>query len=228
VLIPAAGVGKRFGGAVPKQYLALAGRMVIDHTLGLFVDHPEIDGCVVAVGADDEYWADSDFAAHPRVLRAPGGRERCHSVGNALDRLAAQADDHDWVLVHDAARPCLHADDLDALIAGLRDEPVGALLAVPVHDTVKQSADGIHVDVTVPRASLWRAFTPQAFRIGLLRRALAEAERNGQTVTDDASAVELLGLRPRLIAGRADNIKITRPEDLPLARFHLQQQGRLC
>lgn len=228
VLIPAAGVGKRFGGTVPKQYSELAGRMVIDHALGLFLEHPAIDGCVVALGADDGYWQDSEFAAHPRVRRAPGGRERCHSVANALELLAAEATADDWVLVHDAARPCLHPDDLDALIAGLRDEPVGALLAVPVHDTVKQSADGIYVDATVPRASLWRAFTPQAFRIGLLRRVLAEAERNEQIVTDDASAVELLGLRPRLIAGRADNIKITRPEDLTLARFHLQQQGRLC
>ena len=105
---------------------------------------------------------------------------------------------------------------------------MGALLAVPVHDTVKQSADGRHVDATVARALLWRAFTPQAFRIGLLRRALAEAERAGQIVTDDASAVELLGLKPSLIEGRADNIKITRPEDLSLARFYLQQQGRLC
>ncbi len=213
---------------MPKQYLELAGRMVIDHTLGLFVDHPAIDGCVVALGADDGYWPDSEFAAHPRVHRAPGGRERCHSVGNALDLLAARADENDWVLVHDAARPCLHPDDLDALLDGLRDEPVGALLAVPVHDTVKQSTDGSHVHATVPRASLWRAFTPQAFRIGLLRRALVEAEQTGQLVTDDASAVELLGLQPRLIEGRADNIKITRPEDLSLARFYLQQQGRLC
>lgn len=202
--------------------------MVIDHALSLFLGNPAIDGCVVALGANDEYWADSEFAAHPQVRRAAGGRERCHSVANALELLASEATDDDWVLVHDAARPCLHPDDLDALIVGLHDEPVGALLAVPVHDTVKQSADGIHVDATVPRASLWRAFTPQAFRIGLLRQALAEAERNQQVVTDDASAVELLGLKPRLIEGRADNIKITRPEDLSLARFHLQQQGRLC
>jgi len=228
VLIPAAGVGRRFGGPVPKQYLELAGRMVIDHSLDLFLDHPAIEGCVVALGADDGYWPDSAFAADLRVRRAAGGRERCHSVANALERLAAEAADDDWVLVHDAARPCLHPDDLDKLIDGLRDEPVGALLAVPVHDTVKQSEDGSHVDATVPRALLWRAFTPQAFRIGLLRRALAAAERSGQVVTDDSSAVELLGLKPRLIEGRADNIKITRPEDLFLARFHLQQQGRLC
>ncbi|MGB5835389.1 MAG: 2-C-methyl-D-erythritol 4-phosphate cytidylyltransferase [Thiohalocapsa sp.] len=228
VLIPAAGVGKRFGGTVPKQYMELAGRMVIDHALGLFVDHPAVSGCVVVLGSEDEYWPDSRFAKHPRVRWAPGGRERCHSVGNGLDALAADADPEDWVLVHDAARPCLHSDDLDALIAGLRDEPVGALLALPVHDTVKQSSDGRQVDGTLPRSSLWRAFTPQAFGLGLLRRALAQAEVEGQLVTDDASAIELLGLKPRLIEGRSDNIKITRPEDLALARFFLQQQGRLC
>ena len=228
VLIPAAGVGKRFGGPVPKQYLELSGRLVIDHALGLFADHPAISGCVVVLSSEDEYWPESRFAAHPRVHRAPGGRERCHSVANGLDRLAADASSEDWVLVHDAARPCLHPDDLDALIAALHDEPVGALLAVPVHDTVKRSIDARHVDGTVPRSALWRAFTPQAFRLGLLQRALAAAAVQGEAVTDDASAVELLGLKPRLVEGRGDNIKITRPEDLHLARFFLQQQGRLC
>jgi 2-C-methyl-D-erythritol 4-phosphate cytidylyltransferase len=163
------------------------------------------------------------------VLRADGGAERCHSVAGGLARLAegAHADAADWVLVHDAARPCLHRDDLDRLIAALVDEPVGALLAVPVHDTVKQSDDGAagRVARTVPRQHLWRAFTPQAFRLGLLRQALAEAEAKGLAVTDDASAVELLGLQPRLLECRGDNIKITRPEDLPLARFFMQQQA---
>jgi len=228
VLIPAAGVGRRFGGEVPKQYLELAGQTVLDHVLGLFLAHPAISGCVVALGADDGYWSDSRYAGHPRVRRAAGGRERCHSVANGLESLAGQADADDWVLVHDAARPCLRAEDLDALLAALRDEPVGALLAVPVHDTVKQTADGERVDATLPRQSLWRAYTPQVFRLGLLRRALAEAEAKDRLVTDDASAVELLGLRPRLIEGHSDNIKITRPQDLPLAQFVLQQQGRLC
>jgi len=228
VLIPAAGVGKRFGGPVPKQYLELSGRLVIDHALELFADHPAISGCVVVLSPEDEYWPGSRFAAHPRVHRAPGGRERCHSVGKGLDRLAVEASAEDWVLVHDAARPCLHPADLDALIAALQDEPVGALLAVPVHDTVKRSADARHADATVPRSALWRAFTPQAFRLGLLQRALAATEARGEVVTDDASAVELLGLKPRLVEGRGDNLKITRPEDLDLARFFLQQQGRLC
>jgi 2-C-methyl-D-erythritol 4-phosphate cytidylyltransferase len=227
-LIPAAGVGRRFGGQTPKQYLELAGAMVIDHVLGLFVEHAAISGCVVALSPDDGYWQDSRYAAHPRVRRAPGGRERSHSVANALALLADAADEDDWVLVHDAARPCLRARDLDALIAALRDEPVGALLAVPVHDTVKRTADGERVETTVPRTSLWRAYTPQAFRLGLLRRALAESDADNLAVTDDASAVERMGLKPRLIEGASDNIKITRPEDLSLARFYLEQQGRRC
>ncbi|MFE8031946.1 2-C-methyl-D-erythritol 4-phosphate cytidylyltransferase [Thiohalocapsa marina] len=228
VVIPAAGVGRRFGGNTPKQYLELAGAMVIDQVLGQFVEHDAISGCVVALSADDGYWPDSRYAQHSRVQRAPGGRERCHSVANALAALTPLADDTDWVLVHDAARPCLRRQDLDALLEVLRDEPVGALLAVPVHDTVKRSRDGRHVEGTVPRAALWRAYTPQAFRLGLLRDALREADRRQQAVTDDASAVELLGLQPRLVEGHSDNIKITRPEDLPLARFFLEQQGRPC
>lgn len=229
-LIPAAGAGRRFGAERPKQYLDLAGRMVIDHSLGLFTEHPAISGCIVALSPEDRYWPQSRFAEHPYVRRACGGHERSNSVANGLELLAAQdgAEDEDWVLVHDAARPCLHPEDLDALIAVLRNESVGALLAVPLHDTIKQSADGCMVDASVPRASLWRAFTPQAFRLGLLRRALTKAEANNAIVTDDASAVELLGLQPRLVKGRADNIKITHPEDLALARFFLQQQGRLC
>jgi 2-C-methyl-D-erythritol 4-phosphate cytidylyltransferase len=229
VMIPAAGVGRRFGGQVPKQYLELGGRMVIDHVLALFLDHPAIAGCVVALSPEDDWWASTEHDGHARVLRTDGGTERCHSVASGLARLAGVANDDDWVLVHDAARPCLRREDLDRLIAALGDEPVGALLAVPVHDTVKQSGDdrADRVAHTVPRQQLWRAFTPQAFRIALLRRALVEAEARGLAVTDDASAVELLGLDPRLIECHTDNIKITRPEDLPLAHFFLRQQAEM-
>jgi len=223
-LIPAAGVGRRFGAEVPKQYLALAGRPVIDHAIAAFIGHPAIAGCAVVLGSADGWWSDvSAYANHPDVLRAPGGAERCHSVRNGLTALADRAAEDDWVLVHDAARPCLRRSDLDRLLAALREEPVGALLAVPIADTVKR-ADAGQVAETLPRSALWRAYTPQAFRLGLLRRALAQAQARDVVVTDDASAVELLGLRPALIECQADNIKITRPEDLPLAAFYLQQQ----
>jgi 2-C-methyl-D-erythritol 4-phosphate cytidylyltransferase len=236
-LIPAAGVGRRFGGEVPKQYLELAGRRVVDHVLDLFLDHPAIAGCVVALDPADAWWPDGPFADDPRVRRVDGGRERCNSVCNGLDGLVAAGDAgaDDWVLVHDAARPCLRRRDLDALLAVLDHEPVGALLGIPVHDTVKRVAwrSGSRptavpeIVETVPREALWRAYTPQAFRLGLLHRALTRALAEGQMVTDDASAVELLGLRPRFIEGHADNIKITQPEDLPLADFFLRQQGRV-
>ena len=226
-VLPAAGVGRRMGGSIPKQYLELAGRAVIEHTLELFVTHARISGVVVALGAEDGYWESTAYAAHPKVMRAPGGAERCHSVLNALSALEGRAEEHDWVLVHDAARPCLRLADLERLIDGLLEDEVGGLLGIPVRDTMKRAADGVRIDTTVDRSSLWHAYTPQMFRLGLLRRALREALSANDLVTDDASAIERLGLAPRLIEGHADNIKITRAEDLPLAHFYLKQQGRI-
>ncbi|EGV29146.1 2-C-methyl-D-erythritol 4-phosphate cytidylyltransferase [Thiorhodococcus drewsii AZ1] len=226
-VLPAAGVGRRMGSAVPKQYLDLAGRAVIDHTLDLFVADERIRGVVVALGLEDAYWGDTCYADHPKVMRAPGGAERCHSVLNALAALDGRADDADWVLVHDAARPCLRVADLDRLIDALIDDPVGGLLGIQVRDTMKRAGDGGRIASTVDRSSLWHAYTPQMFRLGLLRHALRDALEANDLVTDDASAIERLGQAPRLIEGHADNIKITRAEDLPLARFYLQQQGRI-
>ena len=226
-VLPAAGVGRRMGSALPKQYLDLAGQTVIDHTLGLFIIDERIRGVAVALGSEDAYWGETRYAAHPKVIRAPGGAERCHSVLNALAALDGLASDDDWVLVHDAARPCLRRADLDRLIESLAGDAVGGLLGIPVRDTMKREDGGGCVATTVDRASLWHAYTPQMFRLGLLRRALREALEANDLVTDDASAIERLGLAPRLIEGHADNIKITRAEDLPLAHFYLQQQGRV-
>ncbi len=220
-VVPAAGIGRRMGGAVPKQYLDLLGRRVIDHSLHRLLAHPGIEAAYVALSPDDAYWPGCEHAADSRVVRVSGGVERCHSVLNALFALKRVADEADWVLVHDAARPCLTADDLERLIATLMDHPVGGLLGVPVHDTLKRVTSGGLVEETVPRRDLWQAYTPQMFRLGLLTRCLEQALDNGGLVTDDASAVELAGHRPLMVEGHAGNIKITRPSDLALAAFHL-------
>ena len=227
-LIPAAGAGRRMGAATPKQYLDLAGQPVLEYSLRLFLDHPRIRGLAIALDAADEGWEALPSAHHPAILRVTGGAERCHSVLNALEALAERAAEDDWVLVHDAARPCLRREDLDLLISTLEHHPVGCLLGVPVRDTMKAANPGGEVQHTVARAGLWHAYTPQMFRLGPLRQALRQAIAAGQLVTDDASALEIAGFQPLLVAGHADNIKITRPEDLDLAHFYLLKQGRLC
>ncbi len=223
-VVPAAGVGRRMEAEVPKQYLMLNQKPVIAHTLERLLSYPRISGVVVALSPEDEYWSDTGFEHESRIHRAQGGRERCHSVLNGLELLATMADPSDWVLVHDAARPCLRDEDLDRLITELETDPVGGILAVPVHDTVKLSDEDGRVRTTVPRESLWRAYTPQMFRVSLLQQALNSALDQGLEVTDEASAVEAWGESPRLVEGHADNIKITRPEDIELAAFFLQQQ----
>lgn len=214
-VIPAAGVGSRMRADRPKQYLPLAGKSVIEHTLGCFLDHPGLLGLVVSLAADDPYWAELGCAADPRIQRADGGAERADSVLAGLRRLSELgARDEDWVLVHDAARPNLSRQDLDRLLAELGDDPVGGLLAVPARDTLKRAGADGRVAETIDRSVIWQAFTPQMFRLGALRDALAGALETGAAVTDEASALEWAGFSPRLVEGRSDNLKITRPEDL--------------
>ncbi|MES9976850.1 2-C-methyl-D-erythritol 4-phosphate cytidylyltransferase [Candidatus Thiodiazotropha sp. LNASS1] len=223
VVVPAAGVGQRMGAQIPKQYLSIAGRRVIDHTLERFLRHPQIAGIYLALSAHDGLWEECEFADDARICRVEGGEQRCHSVLNALRALKYQAAVEDWVLVHDAARPCLSRKDLDHLIDTLINHPVGGLLGVPVHDTLKSvNAEG-NVEGTVSREGLWHALTPQMFRIGILYQALESAVHKGALVTDDASAVELAGFQPKMVEGDAGNIKITRPEDLQLAADYLSR-----
>lgn len=214
-VIPAAGVGSRMRADRPKQYLPLAGKSILEHTLDCFLDHPRLKGVVVSLAADDPYWPELACARDPRIHRAPGGRERADSVFNALQSLGELgAEPTDWVLVHDAARPNLARSDLDNLLMTLADDPVGGLLAVPARDTLKRAdADG-RVSQTVDRSVIWQAYTPQMFHLEPLRRALADAQDAGVTITDESSAMEWAGLSPRLIEGRGDNLKVTRPEDL--------------
>ena len=225
-VVPAAGVGSRMAAAVPKQYLQLHGKTVIEHTLSRLCTHPRISGVVVAISAADEHWQQLDLPAYNNIHVAEGGAERCHSVLSGLQLLNGIANTDDWVLVHDAARPCIHHTDISHMIDVLKDHPVGGLLGLPVADTMKRSNTADEVLKTVNREHLWRALTPQMFRLGQLQQALQTALDEGFLVTDDASAIEHVGLKPRMIAGRGDNIKITRPEDLKLAEMYLAQQEK--
>lgn len=222
-VVPAAGVGKRMGGTIPKQYLQVHGKPVLQHTLERLLAVERFTAIAVALGAEDGYWPDLPFSDHPRVITAPGGRERADSVLSALIRLEELALENDWVLVHDAARLCITAGDILNLMEQLEDHEVGGILALPSTDTLKGVEAGVIVD-TVDRNHVWRALTPQMFRYGALRHALEDAGKRDLVVTDEASALELQGRRPAIVEGRPDNIKITRPEDLPLAAFYLEQQ----
>jgi 2-C-methyl-D-erythritol 4-phosphate cytidylyltransferase len=224
-VVPAAGRGTRFGAPLPKQYLALAGRLVIEHSLRAVLDHPGVDGAVVALAPGDDDWPGWREVGGKPVLTCTGGAERADSVLAALHALPASLDEQQWVLVHDAARPCLHRDDLARLLELGQADPVGALLAAPVRDTLKRADDQGHSQATEPRESLWRALTPQLFRRGGLTRALEAARRAGAAVTDEAMAMERLGLKPRLVEGREDNLKITTPADLALAEFILSRSS---
>ncbi|MCW2267793.1 2-C-methyl-D-erythritol 4-phosphate cytidylyltransferase [compost metagenome] len=218
-VIPAAGVGARMAADRPKQYLQLGGQTILEHSLDCFLDHPCVKGVVVSVAADDPYWPGLRCAHDPRIQHAAGGQERADSVLNALLLLHAQgAADSDWVLVHDAARPNLARSDLDRLLAELADDPVGGLLAVPARDTLKRADAKGRVSATIDRSTVWQAYTPQMFRLGALHRALADSLVADVAITDESSAIEWAGQAPRLIEGRSDNIKVTRPEDLEWLR----------
>lgn len=223
-VVPAAGSGSRMNSQVPKQYMVLAGKAVIEHALARLAAHPLIDGILVALAPSDTRWQDLALNFPKPVLAIKGGAERCHSVLNALFELQKHAQRDDWVLVHDGARPCLRAADIDRLISELRDHPHGGLLAVPVRDTMKRADENGNVFETVDRKGLWHALTPQMFRLGELSDALMRAVDQGWLVTDEASAMELAGYKPLLVEGTADNIKITRPDDLVVAEFYLRRQ----
>lgn len=222
--MPAAGIGRRFGGERPKQYQALAGATVIEHALAPFLADGRCRGAVVALDAADRFFDELAVASDPRVHRAPGGAQRCDSVRNGLAALPAT--DQDWVLVHDAARPCLQRPDLDCLLETLADDDVGGLLATPLADTLKRADASLRVSETPGRTGLWRALTPQMFRFGVLRRALEQAAARGLESTDEAQAVEWLGLAPRLVQGSAANVKITTADDLILASNWFRQEKR--
>lgn len=224
VIVPAAGVGTRMGSSIPKQYLSLGSQTVIEQTLRALLAHAHISSLYLVLDPDDAYWARLPLAADARIHRVAGGSERCFSVLNALAEIAPLARPQDWVLVHDVARPCLRQQDLDRLLRQLWDDRVGGLLGVPVADTLKRADGDGQVMETIDRRQVWRAYTPQMFRFGLLHDALQKALGAGALVTDEASAVEFAGHRPRMVEGHGDNIKITVPGDLALAQLFLVQR----
>ena len=223
-VVPAAGIGSRMQAAVPKQYLLLNGRPVISCTLSVLLSCSRIKGIVVAVSEDDSAWPEIKESRDERVYTVTGGDSRADSVLSALQFLCSLADKNDRVLVHDAARPCLSLKSLDDLLFQLEssDAP-GAILAVPVHDTMKRSDPQNLILQTVDRAELWHAQTPQVFGLQTLADAIEAGLKNGLAITDEASAIEAMGLQPLLVEGRSDNIKITRPTDLALAEFFLSR-----
>lgn len=219
LVMPAAGIGRRFGRQRPKQYAPLRGRTVIQWALAPFLADARCAGAVVALAAHDPYWPE---VAPPQVLTVAGGTERSHSVRNALAALARRADAEDWVLVHDAARPCLPPADLEHLLGRLAEHPLGGLLAVPAADTLKRADAHGGVAASVDRAGLWRALTPQMFRYRTLCDALDAAHAAGQVPTDEAQALEWRGEHPVLVAGSAANLKITTTADLSIAAALLE------
>lgn len=218
-IIPAAGRGTRFGGELPKQYIEVDGEPLIAHALRALLAHPAVSGAVVAIAADDPDWPGWEVFEGKPVVACTGGATRADSVLAALQALPDSVRADDFVLVHDAARPNLGRTDLDRLLERGRADPVGAILAAPVRDTLKRAGDDGGIDGTEPRERLWRAFTPQLFRRLQLTRALQAAQRDGVTVTDEAMAMERQGARPLLVEGSETNLKVTTPADLAWFRF---------
>ncbi|HFV9295317.1 TPA: 2-C-methyl-D-erythritol 4-phosphate cytidylyltransferase [Serratia fonticola] len=219
-VLPAAGIGSRMQAECPKQYLTIGHQTILEHAIHALLRHPRITQVIVAISPEDQQFKTLPIASDPRVLVTEGGQQRADSVLAGLQL----ADNAHWVLVHDAARPCLHPDDLERLLAITAHSKVGGILAAPVRDTMKRAQVGQSIiSHTIERQDLWHALTPQLFPLELLKLCLQRALDEGATVTDEASALEHCGYHPLLVAGRADNIKVTRPEDLALAAFYLTQ-----
>lgn len=224
-IIPAAGVGTRMGADKPKQYLMLNGKTILEHTLERLLQLPYLKGVVLVINPFDEIWPTLALTKHAKVKIVEGGQERCDSVLNGLYALEALLQPLDWVMVHDAARPCVDIRDIHQLVDELDEHLVGGILGVPVSDTMKRLNDNYGIEATVDRRVLWQAQTPQLFRYGVLTQCLRQALQAGEAITDEASAVERANYVPLMVEGRRDNIKITRPEDLPMAELILNMQN---
>jgi len=224
VVIPAAGSGQRMKSSIPKQYLKINEKTILEHTLSIFVERDDIAGVTVCVAPNDSFGINLPIFSNPKVSHVVGGDSRAESVLNGLSALSEKVKDDDWVLVHDAARPCLSALTLQRLFDELEGEEVGGILAIPAQDTLKLQVKGSNaqIDKTLDRSTIWQAQTPQMFRYKLLKDALSSALEHNIEITDEASALEMAGYQPRLIEGEARNQKITQPEDFKMAEFFLK------
>jgi len=224
-IVPAAGIGRRMRAKVPKQYLNLNGRPIIETSLARISSLTYVRQIVVMLNPEDTVWPTLGLEQNPKIVCQYGGENRYQTVLNGLRYLSSQAHDDDWVLVHDAARPCVRRSDIDTLFEQIADHPVGGLLGAPVDNTLKRIDGQQEVSGTVDRAEVWNAFTPQVFRFRLLLDALETVDKGQKTVTDESTAVEALGYRPKMVPGNRDNIKITHPNDLNLAAQILSSQA---
>lgn len=225
VVLPASGVGERMKSHCPKQYLPFQDKTVIEITLNRLLDFDQVQGAIVVISENDEYWPDLNYTHAKPVIVANGGLERFDSVYSGIQKLQELGLEEDiWVMIHDAVRPCVTHEDLALLVNESMRSPHGLFLAQPVADTIKKADQNLNCIATIDRSSLWRAFTPQVFPIEIISKALAHVTNEQIGVTDDVSAVEALGLKPKIILGRSDNIKITFPQDLVIAEVLLANQ----
>ncbi|WP_313904104.1 2-C-methyl-D-erythritol 4-phosphate cytidylyltransferase [Thalassotalea sp. PS06] len=222
VVVPAAGIGKRMASDIPKQYLTLAGKTILEHTVERLLAHPNVSKVIVALNSEDTFFNKLPLNDNPDVITVTGGSERCDSVLAGLK----QVKDSPVAMVHDAARPCLTHEDISQLINHYQQTGRGAILASRVRDTMKRTNADNQISHSESRDNLWHALTPQLFATGLLIEALEKALAAKQTITDEASAMEYCNHPADVVVGRADNIKVTQPEDLDLAQFILKQQQR--
>lgn len=222
-VVPAAGLGLRMGADRPKQYLTIGDKTVLEHTLAKLLRLSYLERIVVVIDKEDTFWCRTLYAEHPKIQAVIGGSERADSVLNGLVALQAQAKANDWILVHDAARPCLRQADMDRLVVTLKNHPTGGLLGCRTRDTMKLVNQQRETIQTLERNHIWHALTPQMFRFQLLFQALQQALQSASVITDEASAIELLGYQPFMVEGCWDNIKVTNPEDLKLAEYYLSQ-----
>ena len=214
LVVPAAGIGSRMGGDIPKQYVSVNGKTIIEHTLDNFIDRKEIENICISISESDNHWPTLPISKNKKIITTIGGNERYESVYNGLCALQDKANDEDWVLVHDAVRPCLKKSTIDRLITDIRSHDVGGILALPCFETMKRVNNNQQVEETINREIIWRAQTPQAFKYKKLLLSIEKAINENILITDEAMAMELSNYKPIVIMGDEKNIKITHKDDL--------------